>query len=299
MKITGLSRRCVQGWCRWLERRGLLAVLEPGTTPRYRPGILCQAGNLAREWLLTAPSAAVSGDRTCTPPRVLDLRKDLPAPMRARARQTPGQGQAQMDRRSAPDSTPPPSRQPAPAPPWPPGKNPQRRRDALAACEQLRAGSGRLVLHRLSGRALRSALRPWFRSGWTPADVLWALEHSPDGRQHQHAARVRVPARWLAARLAHWLRPDGAPLPPHSAELAVRAERGRAQRWTGAAPRQDQSAAAARARAMLEARLAELGEARGPARPRIPSRTALPTPPLPAAPATRPRSARGRPARPG
>jgi hypothetical protein len=44
MAATGLSRRCVQKWCRWLETRRLLAVLEPGTTPLYRPALLALGG---------------------------------------------------------------------------------------------------------------------------------------------------------------------------------------------------------------------------------------------------------------
>ena len=43
MEGTGLSRRCVQNWLRWIEERGLLEVTELGTTPRFRPGILRRA----------------------------------------------------------------------------------------------------------------------------------------------------------------------------------------------------------------------------------------------------------------
>jgi Helix-turn-helix domain len=42
VKVSGLSLRTVQRWCRWLEQRGLLTVLEPGVTAQYRPGRIIQ-----------------------------------------------------------------------------------------------------------------------------------------------------------------------------------------------------------------------------------------------------------------
>jgi len=212
--VTGLSRRCVQRWCRWLEIHGLLVVLEPGVTPRFRPGILYRRGgsNLAREWQLALPV-----DRTGTPS---GIRSYLSAPTRAQGEQT------QTDSRFAADSpTAPP---PPVAPQWPPGRNPRRRGERLAAAETLRAEHP--VLRRMSPRAVRSALRVYFQAGWTPADVLHALETLPGGEPHRFGERVGDPPRWLRWRLSWWL--DGVtPRPPHSAELAERASRARAERF--------------------------------------------------------------------
>jgi hypothetical protein len=213
---SGLSLRTVQRWCRWLERRGLLEVLEPGVTPRFRPGILHRGGssNLAREWRLALPV-----HRTVIPSWI---RSYIPAPTRTRARHG-----RQADGRSAPGSAyapPPPV-----VPQWPPGQNPRRRGEQLAAAETLRAGHP--VLRRMSPRALRSALRVYFREGWTPADVLHALETLPSGARHQHGNRVGDPPRWVRWRLSWWL-DGGKPRPPHSAELAGRAARARAGRYT-------------------------------------------------------------------
>lgn len=84
------------------------------------------------------------------------------------------------------------------------------------------------VLRRMSARAIRSALRPYFAAGWTVADVRHALELRPDGSQHIHTEPPRFAAQWLAWRLARWLGADGAPVRPHSAQLADRAELARA-----------------------------------------------------------------------
>jgi hypothetical protein len=62
MAVTGLSKRSCQRWCRWLELRGLLRVLEEGTTPQYRPGVLRRGdANLARTWELADPSVDGTG----------------------------------------------------------------------------------------------------------------------------------------------------------------------------------------------------------------------------------------------
>ncbi|MGH3277380.1 MAG: hypothetical protein ACRDNZ_24015 [Streptosporangiaceae bacterium] len=221
-EVSGLSLRSVQRWTRWLERQGLLDVLEPGTTPQYRPGILTgpDAGNLAREWRLVVP-----GDVSGTPPVLgftLGVEPEVESPTRAPARPATTGNEA---RRFAPDCPFPPSL-PA-SPPWPPGRNPQRRRDRLAAAEQLR--SEHLVLRRIPARALRSVLREFFAAGATPADILHALEHGPDDTARLHSDPVRFPAAWLASRLAAWRGPDGTPVPPHSARLAERVEVDREQ----------------------------------------------------------------------
>jgi hypothetical protein len=259
MAATRLSRRCVQMWCRWLEAHGLLAVLEQGATPQYRPALYALGkGPQAREWRLSASP----GDGTCTPPLVLDLDG---SPTRARARDTG------MDGRSAADSPA------APSPPrvahFPLNQNPQRRSEALAAAEQLRRDLP--VLRRMSVRAVRSAVREFFRAGWTVAEIERAWDVRPDGSRHIRTDAIRTPNRWVAWRLGLWRSADGTPLPPHSAELAAQADRHRAEHDA----RREQLAAvraqvgdypeqASQARAMLAAARAAKGRATGAAPPR-------------------------------
>jgi hypothetical protein len=224
---SGLSLRTVQRWCRWWERAGFLAVIEDGVTPRYAPDRLRQDDeNQAREWHLIEPDPELQ--ETVTPSHAYGA-----GPPRAPAEDAPpgaADPERKQDRRSAPDSSPlapPPWRAPAGA--WPLGQTPQRRRERLTAVQTLQRRH--MVLRRLSARRLRSILRPWFGSHstppgqrWTPADVLYALDHRPGGRGgHEYAAEVRDPAGWLAHRLGFWLDQDGEPMRPHSAELADRA----------------------------------------------------------------------------
>jgi hypothetical protein len=200
MAATGLGKRTVQRWCRWLEARGLLEVLEEGTTPDYRPALWSAAepGNLAREWRLTI---AVHG--TGTPPVVKDPEEFSPSQARAR-----GQVKPEKARRCAADcpSAPPPPQ----ADRWPLGRNPRRRSEQLAAAGRLRAGLP--VLGGMPVAAVRSACRVFFAAGWTVADCRHALEHRPDGSPWGHTDPVRVPERWLAWRLAAWRGADGVPL---------------------------------------------------------------------------------------
>jgi len=243
VELSGLSERTVQDCCRWYETRGWLAVTEPGTTPRYAPDRLRPGdGNLAREWRLCWPDP--DPDPNCTPSQPFHgepsagTREDAPATVND-----------EEDRRCAPGSSSPSSPWSGLAPSWPMAENPQRRGERLTAAETLRRRS--MTLRRLSARHLRSILRPWFGSPWgtppqdrwRPCDVLHALDYQPDGTPHLYVTWVRDPARWLEHRLSFWLGPDGRPLPPHSARLAIQAAAHRAQAARARAERQAADAA--------------------------------------------------------
>lgn len=63
---------------------------------------------------------------------------------------------------------------------------------------------------------------------WSPRDLLFAIDHTPDGRAHLGTAdQVRNPVAWLRWRLSHWLRPDGTALPSAAEAAAERARRHR------------------------------------------------------------------------
>jgi hypothetical protein len=245
---TGLCLRTVQRWTRRLERAGWLQVLVHGATPRYAPDRLAaEGGNEAREWLLTIPGPVIPGDSAVTPSLTPTASRPSPG-----AREDPpstDEGQDMKDRRSAPPApslTPP--RWPGQAPEWPLGQLPQRRGERLTAAATLQRDH--MVLRRLSARRLRSILRPWFGTPWqqpriryTPLDVLYALDHLPDGRQHEYAGQVRDPAAHLEHRMSFWLGPAGSPIPPHSAELAERAAAHSAEHGRRRAARQASEAA--------------------------------------------------------
>ena len=112
------------------------------------------------------------------------------------------------------------------------------------------------LLRRLSAEHLRHLAWPFFAAGWTPADLVHAIDHDTRGRQHGYSAGVRSPAGWIRSRLAAWLGPDGTPLPSRSQQLA---EARRQVLADQAAHRAARQAAAARAAGVdVAARVAEL-----------------------------------------
>jgi hypothetical protein len=235
----------------WMQDRGLLGLVSPGTTPLLRPYALHgDEGNLATVYV-------------CTVPRKRTRR--LPPP-------DAGHGsfadltRSRSDRVNAPrahEANPEKARATRGQPMLPrPGNgslnaHPQTRSDRLAAA---RAMQDRFrVLRRLSDRHVRHLARPFTLAGWTPADVLFAIDHEPGGRQHGYTTKVRSPAAWMAARLALWLDPATG-TPRHSrSQLAAERRRliaaaqavRRAERLAAAAANVDVAAHAARARRMI------------------------------------------------
>ena len=108
---------------------------------------------------------------------------------------------------------------PPAGPRWTPSMPPGARRGA----ENMRRAN--LVLRRLSPAYVAALCRPWRPAGWTPADVLLALEAAPARpssrtsagraslvdpvrdaatRPWRHEDAVRHVPGWFAARLAPW-----------------------------------------------------------------------------------------------
>ena len=137
---------------------------------------------------------------------------------------------------------------------------PENRTEALAAARAMQERAR--VLGRLSAEHLRHLARPFFAAGWSPRDVLHAIDHEPGGRQHGYTAGVHSPAGWIRSRLNDWLGPDDTPLPSrsqrltdaHRQVLADQAAR-RARDADARARAADYPAQAARAREMLRTRL--------------------------------------------
>lgn len=107
----------------------------------------------------------------------------------------------------------------------------------LAAAAELRHQHP--VLARLTIRAVRALCRPYWRAGWTNADVLHALEYRPTSWNTLPAmdpAKVLAPYRWCQSRLSAWRTDTGRVLPGHTQcqqerrrrEAAVIARHGRA-----------------------------------------------------------------------
>ena len=136
---------------------------------------------------------------------------------------------------------------------------PENRTEALAAAQAMQERAR--LLRRISAEHLRHLARPFFAAGWSPRDLLHAIDHEPGGRQHGYTSGVRSPAGWIRSRLAAWSGPDGVPLPSRSQRLAearrqVLADQAarRARDANARAAAADYPAQAARAREMLTGR---------------------------------------------
>lgn len=220
---TGLARRTVARWLAWLQTAGLLGVVESGTTPQFSPMALgAGAANRAALYVLAVPSPdtdyrglppasspeAESGTPTWSIPEGVD------PDARANSAETgPLRGPGGAEQGT-----------------WPRTAAATSRRDRLALARRLQLEAPDLA--RLTDRALRHLLRPWLLAGWTVADLLWALDHEPDGSERTWTTAVRKPGGWLLTRLQAWTITPGVACSPPS--VALRASES-ADRATAAA----------------------------------------------------------------
>lgn len=175
---TGLSRSTIQRVIRRLRNWGFLGIVATGSTWRTRG---CRRGDndgdLGAEYVLCVP---VQEPVDISDSPSLGSRRE-PVKPHASARENATQTADQ---------------------PWPMHQTPRTRGQRLAATQRLQDQAP--VLARLGTRQLRSVLRPWYDRGWTPAQVLYALDHGPDGTLRWHTADVRHVPGWIRHRLAAW-----------------------------------------------------------------------------------------------
>lgn len=278
MERTGRSRSTVSGWLRWLRERGLLGVVESGTTPRFAPMALAQDdANRAAVYVLCVPSQQrwddsaaaledagagerpVSVDESRTPTfLVFNLEKN---PYAGARENRPVAAVAELRHEKRSDERGGGA--------WGRATVADSRHDRLDLVGRLQAEAP--ALRPCSPRELRSVLRPWLARpelGWSVAELLYAIDHGPDGRAYPFTAAVRVPARWLAHRMRAWRNENGQALPsPRMAGAAARAaehaaqEQARAERDERRRGIEDERAFGERVRAAAGARYPALVEA--------------------------------------
>lgn len=226
---VGVSVRTVQRVMKWLRDQLLVGWVQMGSTETQR-GEDGQ-GNLANEYVLLLPTG-----KTVTPRRVPTGLSNSPS----RAREEP----MRSLRDPSPFSAAPngaKATEKKKLDPWPDlHQTPRGRRDRLRAAATMRRSL--VGFASVSVRQLRSIFRPYWSAGWTPADILWALDHTPDGDAYGLGAGnhgVRHPDRWLMWRLAQWLDDAGTPLPSitetRRAARAARVERAQQRQASAAA----------------------------------------------------------------
>jgi hypothetical protein len=240
---------------KWLEGHGYAGLVSQGWTSMLSAAALDDGTGTSAVFVLTVPrrrpalappaeSSPVNRPLACS-------RRELVKPVHAREARA---GTANEDRasRGLPHV-------PHPADPWPTWRAPENRSDGRAAAEVIRSRAR--LLARLSPEHWRSLARRFTAAGWSPGDVLHALDHEPGGRRHGWSAEVRSVAGWARWRLSLWLDPQGDPLPAPSQRRAAERERVQAEQAARAAERLrtaervvDVAAHAAAARAMLAGR---------------------------------------------
>ncbi|MFB9194409.1 hypothetical protein ACFFWA_15600 [Actinomadura verrucosospora] len=277
-----VSRSTVAAVLTWARRRGRLAVVETGTTPTIRAGKLyplpdphADQGNRAAVYVLAVPiplpdqpdptdaEQPAAALRTKLGPLPASVGAGISSPARAGTRAREEQGETRQNINEAGGL-------------WKTSPVPGSRSIRLAVAAAMRATDR--TLSRLSARHLRHIFRPWWDAGWTPSDILYAVNHQASGEPWPYAyapGDLRHVAGWLRHRLAHWLDPNGAPGPSRSQALAAarRAEADQQARRTAAAAAARAAAAPAEApvpaaqisavRAELLARLAARGRLAG------------------------------------
>lgn len=117
---------------------------------------------------------------------------------------------------------------------WPPSKTTGAKDKATREFNELQAA--RTVqwhsppLHKLPSRYVARILAPFFRAGYSPRDILHAIDTKPDGTLHRHDGfdgALNVPAL-LQARLNSW-RNNGQPVYSRSQRVVLNAEESRAR----------------------------------------------------------------------
>ena len=273
-ELAGMSVTTYKRCSRWWQARGYTAVVRQGWTPMLRPGVLAspEDRNERQVLVLCLPRRS----KPAAPPPV--PASSVSGPLSSSRREP---DKAPRAREANPEDKPGKARAPRGQPMLPrPGATalaavPQNGSEALTAAQAMQEHAR--LLRRLSAEHLRHLARPFFAAGWTPADLVHAIDHDTRGRQHGYTAEVRSPAAWIRSRLAQWLDPDGTPLPSPGQQRAAAAAEARA----AAAARREEAARlaagrtadndgwAARARAMLATRGATVAQdlARWQARP--------------------------------
>jgi AraC-like DNA-binding protein len=220
------SRPSVARLLRKLHRTGLLGRVARGRSAQF--GTPDRNGELRAEsavYVLAVPSPAEvqpvdSGDASETPPHLPVSSKNPSRATRVRAREVAAVGGIQAARASGRTLTGTEDRRMIEDLPaahrhafWDVHRVPETRVEMLAAAAEMRRRS--FVLRRASLRAIRSAARDFWLSGWTVGDVLRALDQRPDGTPwpHSGAQGVRSVRAWCCYRLRQWRDADGAPIP--------------------------------------------------------------------------------------
>ncbi|MHC5560860.1 hypothetical protein [Kocuria sp. U4B] len=245
----GVHEDSVGRMIRRLKTWGLLAVVATGRSAAYTPRSTGKKQGEAPVYALTvtAPSSTPGPKATaeepmpvdinvgpvppkgaCPPPHARDefSQKDAATPRpTAKAAAQRREVQAALSERSAPlwpaHATVRPSSEGATRQDW---KHAYR-------CAGLELQHHALVLRQITTAYVTSVAKRHFEAGWTIADILHALDWTPNGHRYPYDAvhGIENPGAWFAARLRAWTHQDGTPHRSPDQRAAAEAEQRRAQ----------------------------------------------------------------------
>ena len=196
---------------RWLQERGFLGLVSPGTKAEFRTVLHRDEGNVAAVWVLCAPRCLLRRRPLSGPRCTID-------PL-TRSRRDPG-------------------KDPQRSPLWKTGETPIGppcgRTHPGAAARAAAAAVARAVRH-AAGKPISDwwcarLAAPFVAAGYSAADLTWAIEHEYGGAPHRFTARIRHPAGWIRKRLAGHRDERGRPLPSISQQRAVTRMQSRIER---------------------------------------------------------------------
>ncbi|WP_188540461.1 hypothetical protein [Kocuria dechangensis] len=253
----GVHEDSVGRMIRRLKDWGLLAVVATGRSAAYTPRSTGKKQGEAPVYALTTPSPPVPAAPAETAPEAPTHPAEESMPVEINVGPVPPKGvlfppHAREDFSPKDAATPRPTAKAAAqrrevqaalaqrsAPLWPAhatvrpvsGRGARSDWKHTYGCAGLELQHHALVLRRITTAYVVSVAKPHFEAGWTIADVLHALDWTPNGHRYPHDAvhGIENPGAWFAARLRAWTHQDGTPMRSPDQRQAAEAEQRRAQ----------------------------------------------------------------------
>ena len=264
----GVHEDSVGRMIRRLKDWGLLAVVATGRSAAYTPRSSGKKHGEAPVYALTTPAPAVkTAENTAeNPPQEAAKTVEINVgPVPPKGACTPPHARENLSPKDA--ATPRPTAKAAAqrrevqtalsqrsAPLWPahatvrPLSGRGARSDWKQAyrCAGLEIQHHALVLRRITTAYVASVAKRHFETGWTIADILHALDWTPNGQRYPHDAvhGITNPGAWFTARLRAWTHQDGTPMRSPDQRQAAEAEQRRAEAVAAAARHAARQAAA-------------------------------------------------------
>jgi hypothetical protein len=249
--LIGASQKTVYNYLAKLNKAGLMATVATGcgwgeTDPGYRPPHRTNTTvNERAVYALCLPTGNTLADPADNPPINENPNKDI-------HNQNRGQNCSLKRSTYAPENPIPRARTPKLSL-WdefllthrPRGRAVKRLFAAFRLKKQIPA------LRNEPERRIAAQIKALTDAGYSNADLIYAIDHHPDGPQWTYDTRVRKPNGWLRSRLSHWIKPDGSAIPSPSQERT--AERQKTLDKLAARRQQDAELAAAAAADRAEA----------------------------------------------